>query len=197
MEKQTWGDSFLFYFIVMAVFSYVLYVIYIFVKRKVLFPLKLAYLWIVFKRTIQIGMWLILFYILGAVKPWLYEENISNLESVNGTLVVRLEGKNDRHYIRYLNGKETEFNFSLANLLRNINLRSYDGKAVVLWHKNRYVYQMETVEGEIVFSVDSANRAVCANNQIQALLYILLFAGWLLGILRSISERNGEMDENR
>ena len=82
MEKQTWGDSFLFYFIVMAVFSYVLYVIYIFVKRKVLFPLKLAYLWIVFKRTIQIGMWLILFYTLGAVKPWLYEENISNLESV-------------------------------------------------------------------------------------------------------------------
>ena len=125
------------------------------------------------------------------------EENISNLESVNGTLVVRWEGKNDRHYIRYLNGKETEFNFSLANLLRNINLRSYDGKAVVLWHKNRYVYQMETVEGEIVFSVDSANRAVCANNQIQALLYILLFVGWLLRILCSISERNGEMDENR
>ena len=82
-------------------------------------------------------------------------------------------------------------------MLRNINLRSYDGKAVVLWHKNRYVYQMETVEGEIVFSVDSANRAVCANNQIQALLYILLFVGWLLRILCSISERNGEMDENR
>ena len=172
-------------FIVLCLFSYILYLIHFCMKRKVFTPLRAAHLWIVFKSTMQIGFLFILAYITGAVQPWLVEEKLSNLEPVNGTLEIRWGGKSNDYYLRKADNTETEFKFNLANLNDNSSRDRYGGKEVIVWHKKRYVYQMEDEKGEVIFSIESANRAIDAHNQIQAMLYILLIYGWIILILRS------------
>ena len=188
----------MFYLFVLIVFLFVIYAIYfILKKRKILFPIKFAYAWIYFKRSIQFGVLFILAYITGAVQPWLYEENLSNLEPVNGTLEVRWGGKSNDYYIRKSDGTEMKIKFNLANLQLDEKKDSYNGKNIIVWHRKRYVYQMENARKEIVFSVESANRAVCVHNLLQGLLYIFFLAGWIVTTLHSISKEKGDMNGNK
>ena len=186
-----------FYVIVFGLFSCLLYAIYFYIKKIGFVPLKAAYLWIYFKHTIQFGFLFILAYIAGAVQPWLYEEDLSNLEPVNGTLEVRWGGKSNDYYIRKPDGTEIKIKFNLANLHLDEPRDSYDGENVIVWHRMRYVYQMENDRGEIVFPIESANRVICVHNLFQGLLYIFFIFGWIVATLRSISMSKAKDDMMR
>lgn len=162
-----------------------------------MFPIKFAYAWIYFERTIQFGVLFILAYITGAVQPWLYEENISNLEQVNGTLEVRWGGKSNDYYIRRSDGAEIKIKFNLATLQLNEKKDFYNGKNVIVWHRKRYVYQMENDRKELIFPLESANQAVCVHNLLQVLLYLFFLTGWLVATLYSISKEKGDMNGNK
>ncbi len=184
----------MFYLIVSIIISYILCTIFFFFKKKALFPMKPVYVWIFFKQTIVFVSIYIYLYLMGVIQPWLYEEDLSSLTSENGTLMVRWEGNSNKYYIKRFDETETKFKFNLANILRVNNLENYNGKDVILRHKNRYVYQMENDKGEIAFSIESANTAVCAYNQMQAFIYILLISGWILATMSSIYKKKGDKD---
>ena len=184
------GDHLMFYLFVLIILFYVLYNIrFIFKRWKILFPIKFVYTRIYFKRTMQFGFLFFLAYIMGAVQPWLYEENFSDLDSIHGTLKIKWGGKSNDYYIKRFDGTESKIKFNLANLQLEKGQDSYVGEDVVVRHKMRYVYQMESDRGEIIFSIESANRFVCVHNLFQGVLYLFFIVGWIAAVLRSISQK--------
>ena len=115
-------------------------------------------------------------------KPWLPQEELSNLTKLEGVLQYTNRTENNTYYIEMENGRKRPINFVALN---NVKFEEYEGEYVTVWKKGRYVYQME-VEGNIVLPINEANNEIFPFNcrgMIANLMYVWMF---FLGICKTM-----------
>lgn len=89
----------------------------------------------------------------GLWRPLLFQEELSNLKKEDGILRITHRLKNNTYYIEKEDGTKIKLNFVHISMRR---FNEYIDKAVIIWKKDRYVYQME-MKDNVVFSINEAN----------------------------------------
>ena len=107
--------------------------------------------------TIPITIFLVVY---GWHRPWLHQEEITNLQKEEGIVRIVHFRTHNPVYLETSGGRRVielvyPFSFEL--------LKSYEGRHVIIWRKTKYVYQLE-VEEEVVFSIDEANNGLLKYN---------------------------------
>ena len=110
--------------------------------------------WIILCCTIVVGFILLNFLERnGLWRPLLVQEELSNLKKEDGILRITHRLKNNTYYIEKEDGTKIKLNFVHISMRR---FNEYIDKAVIIWKKDRYVYQME-MKDDVVFSINEAN----------------------------------------
>ena len=107
------------------------------------------------------------------VRPFLSECKLSDLEVSEGIGKIHGTAKADLLYLD--NVKGYYFDFSLC--VFHIDKRSLEDQHLKIWHKGIMVYQLSK-NGEIIFSIDSANSAIDKYN-----LLVVPLSYFCIGIL--------------
>ena len=118
------------------------------------------------------------------VRPFLSECKLSDLEVSEGIGKIHGTAKADLLYLDNVR-KPSNFDFSLC--FSHIDKRSLEDQHLKIWHKGRMVYQLSK-NGEILFSIDSANSNIDKYNVLVVPLSYFVIGIFLLMLCLGICE---------
>ena len=148
---------------------------------------KIKYLYISVKYLFISFFVYFFLYIAGLTDQLLIRKTLDDLTLDSGILHRKWEGRNYTYYLEKANGSFEKYKFDLINLSKFDAIDSYENKYVNLMHHRKFVYQIENIDGYIIFSLYSANEVIKYHNEIMIFLYSMIIYVLLYYMKKDVS----------